>query len=215
MKISNPLNNKKVLITCGPTWVPIDDMRIISNRSTGSLGQLLAKAFVQSGANVTVLEGPVDQRLKLKSLKIIPYHFFDELFSLLKDELTKNYDIIIHAAAISDYQLKKPFKAKINSDQNELTLTFKRTPKIIEQIKKINPNIFLVGFKLESKMTESIAREESAPLFKKSKCDLVVANSITNDKYNGFILDKESCLTTVNSRADLAKNLIKALKAKL
>ena len=52
-------HNKKVLITCGPTGVPIDTMRIISNLSSGSLGQMIAEDFIKAGAKVTLLEGPV------------------------------------------------------------------------------------------------------------------------------------------------------------
>jgi len=57
------LKNKRILITCGPTWVPIDGMRVISNRSSGQLGQTIAQDLTKAGAKVTLLEGPVERPL--------------------------------------------------------------------------------------------------------------------------------------------------------
>ena len=50
----------RVLITCGPIWVPMDWVRVISNRSTGQMGHALAKAFLKRKARVTVVEGPLN-----------------------------------------------------------------------------------------------------------------------------------------------------------
>ena len=107
------LRNKKVLITCGPTWIPIDAMRVISNQSTGTLGQMIAEDFAKAGAKVTLLEGPVTRELKSKTIKILKFVFFDEFTGLIKKELKKKVDICIHAAAVSDYKLKKPGRKKI------------------------------------------------------------------------------------------------------
>ena len=80
---------KRVLITCGPTWVPIDDVRVISNVSSGEMGHLIAQSFQSKGALVTIIEGPVTQTLEDKKIKIIKYRFFDELARVLKKELLK------------------------------------------------------------------------------------------------------------------------------
>ena len=72
------LKNKRILITCGPTWVPVDTMRVISNQSTGTLGQMIAEGFAKAGAKVTLLEGPVTRQLKSKSVKVLKFVFFDE-----------------------------------------------------------------------------------------------------------------------------------------
>ena len=101
------LRQKKVLITCGPTWVPIDEMRVISNRSTGELGQRLAAGLAKSGARVTVLEGPVLQPLPVPGVRVIKSFFYDDLSRLLRLELKKKCDAVIHAAAVSDYRLKR------------------------------------------------------------------------------------------------------------
>src|SRR3989338_2564724 len=120
-KTKNLLKNKKILVTCGPTWVAIDDTRVLSNISTGALGQMIASQLKAKGAKVTVLQGPTHQ-FKSASIQIYHFTFFDELKNLLNRVLKKNYDVIIHAAAVSDYRLKTPFKKKISSSLKNLNL---------------------------------------------------------------------------------------------
>ena len=69
------LKNKKVLITCGPTWVPIDDMRVIANRSTGEMGYLLAEAFAKEETKVTLLLGPVEEKALSKNVRKVRFTF--------------------------------------------------------------------------------------------------------------------------------------------
>lgn len=208
-----PLHHKTVLITCGPTWVAVDDMRVISNRSTGRLGHLLAERFLKEKSSVTLIEGPVEERLNNKNIKVIRYNFFNELEVLLKKELTKRFEIVIHAAAVSDYKPDKPFKKKISSGLNELSLKLVPTRKIITMIKRVSPKSFLVGFKLESKMTPTIARQVSIKLFSMAKCDLVVANSLTGNKYNAFIIDKiGNILAKADSKENITENLVKIIR---
>ena len=206
------MKNKRVLITCGPTWIPIDPVRVLSNRSTAQLGQILARDLNQQGARVTVLLGPAVQEIPAKAVRIIRFCFFDELFQLLEKELRKNYDIVIHAAAVSDYQLKKPKKNKLSSRLKRLKLELIPAPKLIERIKKINPKIFLIGFKLEPRLSKETACQKAGPLFEKAGCDLVVANSVDHRKYKGWILNrKRQILAFTDSRENLSKALIKIL----
>ena len=102
----------KVLVTCGPTWVPIDAVRVISNHSTGEMGRLIAAAFVKAGAKVRVLEGPMS---------------FDDFARKFKAACTKKYDIVVHAAAVSDFKLKTAAKGKLSSGK---TLNLRLVPKI-------------------------------------------------------------------------------------
>lgn len=209
----NTLKNKRILITCGPTWVPIDDVRVISNISSGRLGQRIAEDLLKERAKVTLIEGPVATPLKNKSLRILKFHYFDEMFSLIQKELTKDYDIMIHAAAVSDYHLDKPFDSKLSSQLKRLTLELVPTKKIIQLIKKLNPKIFLVGFKLASVMDRERAQQETEELVKSTDADLVIANSAHDNLYSGFILNKQAdVLTHQNSREKLSKALVKILK---
>ena len=210
------LKNKKILITCGPTWTAIDDMRVISNRSTGELGHKLAQGIAKIGGKVTVLEGPVTvtRPLEAKSIKVLKYHFYDELFNLLKKQLLKKFDIVIHAAAVSDYQLKNTHRQKIKSGRPNLRLTLTPTKKIINEIKIISPESFLVGFKLETSSQKSTLTAKAFTLIKEAQCDLVVANGLRNN-YVGYIINKEKqILAHATSRGDLSRKLIKILATK-
>ncbi|MBN1870080.1 MAG: hypothetical protein JW847_05855 [Candidatus Omnitrophica bacterium] len=210
------LKNKRVLVTCGPTWVPIDAMRVISNRSSGKLGQMIAKDFSEAGARVTLLEGPVECPLRSKSVRVIKFSFFDELAALMKKELKRKYDICIHAAAVSDYQVKKPKRAKLDSGHKNLRLELVPTEKLVHIIKKFNPGLFLVAFKLETKITELIAIKKSRSLFREGRSSLVVANSFKGKTYSGYILDTHhQILTHKRSRRGLSKILVKIVKEHL
>ena len=65
--------NKKILITAGPTWIAVDSVRVISNTASGETGQLLADRLAREGAKVTLVLGPVPNRLKNKKVKVIPF----------------------------------------------------------------------------------------------------------------------------------------------
>src|SRR5690348_10454722 len=126
------LAGKRILVTCGPTWVAIDDMRVISNRSTGELGRILAGQLKAAGARVTVLEGPVAEPLNDRSVRVVKFLFFEELAALLHKELRNRYDAVIHAAAVSDYRPVKRISGKISSGKKRLDLKLVRTPKLID-----------------------------------------------------------------------------------
>jgi len=191
-------------------------MRVISNLSSGALGQILAKDFTKAGAKVTLLEGPVTQPLQSKSIKIRKFLFFDEFAPLFKRELKKKFDVCIHAAAVSDYKIKNPRQEKINSRHKTLKLKLVPTQKIIQCIKPLNPQIFLVGFKLESKLTKTLAKQKSRDLFQNSQCDLVVANTLQGQRYSGFILDKNGdFLAHQQSRQRISTALIKIVKDRI
>ncbi len=211
----NPLKNKKVLITCGPTWVALDEMRVVSNRSSGQLGHLLTRHFKNEGAHVTLLEGPVEKPLTLKSVRVQRFKFYDELLSLLKKELKKKPDIIVHAAAVSDYRPQRPFKGKISSSLRLLKITLVPTAKIINRIKHLYPHAYLVGFKLESGLNKISAKQKAKKLFNETGCNLALVNSVKND-YQGFIINPDlKILAEAKSRASMSRALVQTLKRTL
>lgn len=209
------LRGKKILITCGPTWVAIDNMRVLSNRSTGELGHLLAKKLSSAKADITLLQGPVTHLFESTSVKIIRYSFFDELAQSLKSELKKRYDCVIHAAAVSDFKPKEKFSHKLSS-RKCIRLDLVPTPKLINTIKAKRPKTFLVGFKLESFMDHAMAVHETKELFSKAKCDLVVANFIQSNGYEALVIKKDkSLLGKVKSKTQLVKFLVDYLNTQL
>lgn len=97
-----------------------------------------------------------------------------------------------------------------------LSLTLIPTSKIIERMKRLNPRIFLIGFKWEDRLTKASVRQKSRPLFQKAQCDLVVVNAVHGRRYSGSIVDRRgNILTLQKTRASLSKVLIRILKEQL
>ncbi|MDD3374926.1 MAG: phosphopantothenoylcysteine decarboxylase [Candidatus Omnitrophica bacterium] len=217
MDLNRPLKNKKILITCGPTWVPIDQMRVISNASTGEIGHRISHLLSREGANTTLVQGPVTHPLRHMPNRILNFRFFDELSRILLSELKKtSYDVVIHAAAVSDYKLRKPYTKKINSNLSEFKLDLVPTQKLIQKIKKISPKTFLVGFKLESDAKKEFLIARSETLIQKAKCNLVVVNVASQKSYTSFIVDeKGDVLSNQHSKEHMAKDLIEHIRKKL
>jgi phosphopantothenoylcysteine synthetase/decarboxylase len=206
------LRNKKILITAGPTWVKIDDVRVISNIASGETGILLAQEAKNQGACVTLLLGPVSNCCLDKSIRILHFKFFDELKNKLIEELgSKKYDALIHSAAVSDYRPKKIFKHKVSSGLRQFNLKLVTTPKIVNLIKKIDNSVLSVAFKLEphSQLDTLIGRAKK--LFKSAGMDLVVANSILGGRYRAYILSQDRISDPIISKNVLAKRLIKEI----
>lgn len=179
---SSILKNKKVLITAGPTIEHIDPIRIITNQSSGKTGVLLASELISSGAKVTLVYGPGIEKPP-KGAKIIKISTSKEMFNVVKKEMSKKFDIVIMAAAVSDYTLENTSKNKIKSTKNKIKISLKKTPKIIDQIKKYQKNVFLVGFKAET----NLSKKELITLAKKkmneSSADMIVANDVGSIRY--------------------------------
>lgn len=206
------LKGRRVLITSGPTWIAIDPMRVISNRASGELGQKLATGLHQAGAKVTLLQGQVNKPLNTRNIQVKEFSFYHELAALLKSELKKKYDIVIHNAAVSDYELKTPFKAKLDSNKKTVTLKLVPTAKLITKIKTIAPKAFLVGFKLEDFKNKKQIITEVQKLIASSKCDLVVANTLKGG-YKAYLVNQEKEILNISySRAELTKKLIKTIR---
>lgn len=179
---SSILKNKKVLMTAGSTIEYIDPIRVITNQSSGKTGVLLASELISSGAKVTLVYGPGIEKPP-RGAKIIKISTSKEMFNVVKKEMNKEFDIVIMAAAVSDYTPENPSKNKIKSTKNKIKISLKKTPKIIDQVKKYQKNVFLVGFKAET----NLSKKELITLAKKkmneSAADMIVANDIGSIRY--------------------------------
>jgi len=179
---SSILKNKKVLMTAGPTIEYIDPIRVITNQSSGKTGVLLASELISSGAKVTLVYGPGIEKPP-KGAKIIKISTSKEMFDVVKKEMSKEFDIVIMAAAISDYTPENPSKNKIKSTKNKIKISLKKAPKIIDQIKKYQKNVFLVGFKAETNLSKNELITLSRKKMNESAADMIVANDIGSIRY--------------------------------
>ena len=115
------------------------------------------------------------------------------MLNAVRKEMRQKFDIVILAAAVSDYALEKPSKTKIKSDYKKIILRLKRVPKIINEIKKIQKDVFLVGFKAETNISKEKLIKVAKEKFKESNADLIIANDIgsryqKNTDYNNVII---------------------------
>ncbi len=179
---SSILKNKKVLMTAGPTIEHIDPIRVITNQSSGKTGILLASELISSGAKVTLVYGPGIEKPP-KGAKTIKISTSKEMFDVVKKEMAKKFDIVIMAAAISDYTPENPSKNKIKSTKNKIKISLKKTPKIIDQIKKYQKNIFLVGFKAETNLSKNELITLAKKKMNESAADMIIANDIGSIRY--------------------------------
>ncbi len=179
---SSELKNKKVLMTAGPTIEYIDPVRVITNQSSGKTGVLLAKELISAGAKVTLVYGPGTEKPP-KGAKVIRVSTGKEMFDAVKKTMKKKLDVVIMAAAAADYTPEKPSKKKIKSSQSTLEVSLKKTPKIINQVKKIQKDVLLIGFKAETNLSKKDLINEAKKKMVESEADLIVANDIGSTRY--------------------------------
>lgn len=208
---------KRILITAGPTWVALDQVRVISNQATGETGFILADKFKKQGAQVTLLLGPGSfYHNNQTNIKVIYFKYFSELAQLLKKELkTKRYAAVIHAAAVADYQTKKNIRHKVSSLRKSWMINLVPTRKLIKDSRAYQPDLFVVGFKFQPDTRASMLIARGKKLLLKENLDLVVANSNRNQGYQAYILDRLNKYGPFLSKTKMAIYLSKLMEKRL
>lgn len=174
-KEDNIFKDKKVLISLGGTFEPIDPIRGITNKSSGKMGLELAKQAYIRGADLTLLKAHT-------TVNIPP------IFNTISTETTEemrnkahniinDFDIFFATAAVSDFKPISKKDYKISSDF-DLSLDFKPINKIIKEIKDLNPNIFMVGFKADYKVSDDDLINSAREQIDFAGTDLVIANDV-------------------------------------
>ena len=218
---SSKLKNKKILMTAGPTIEYIDPVRAITNLSSGKTGTLLASELISAGAKVTLVYGPGNQ-IPSKGIKVIKVTTSKEMFDVTKKELKKKYDIVIMTAAVSDYTPENPSKSKIKSNKKSLVIRLKKSPKIIDHVKKYQKDVLLVGFKAETNLTKNALIKSAQKKMKESGADIIVANDIgkkyqKNQNYNHVLIvdNKKTISSGWKKKEKIVKFIKKAIENKM
>jgi phosphopantothenoylcysteine decarboxylase/phosphopantothenate--cysteine ligase len=166
------LVDKKVLVIAGSTVEPIDDIRVVSNRSSGGTGVELARAAFEHGADVELWMG----RHEVAIPPWLSSKAFDTTADLAAMVPEAAADICLVPAAVSDFSPKKR-KGKIPSREGSLTLDLRPTPKVLASLRKATKGI-LVGFKAEAGVSAAELKSKAMALLKEADLDLVVANDV-------------------------------------
>ena len=173
----------KILITSGGTREYIDDVRVLTNISSGKLGAQIATVFAEAEHDVHYLHAKGAIVPDNTGDDNVTYHTVDgtqEVFELMK-ELVPQMDVVIHAMAVSDFGFKRDGAVKLKSNDPEAFIEFMReniiiNPKILSYIKTWNPEVFLVSFKFEVGQTHKGLIEIAHDSLTKNGSDLVIAN---------------------------------------
>lgn len=177
------LKGKKILVTAGATRESIDPVRFITNHSSGKMGCAIAKAAMLRGADVTLIHGNMDIACPL-FVNEIPVTSAGDMFDAVT-AVSKDFDIIIKAAAVADYTPSEFSKEKIKKKDNGLSLSLEKTKDILKYLgENKTQNQILCGFSME---TENVL-ENSKKKLENKNCDMICSNSIKNEG-SGFGVD--------------------------
>ncbi len=175
-----PLLGKKVLITAGPTHEPLDPVRFLGNRSTGTMGFELAERAANLGAVVFLISGPTHLRAKHENIEVLRVGSASEMYETVHEHYN-NVDIAIAAAAVADYRPKSISNQKIKKKEGELTVEMVRNKDILKSMGTQKKSQFLVGFALETQNEMDNAQKK----LQNKNLDAIILNSL-NDKGAGF-----------------------------
>lgn len=213
---TTPLSGKKVLVTAGPTYEPIDPVRFIGNHSSGKMGYALAEVLVEKGADVLLISGPSACEINNKNITLVKVNSAGEM----NQEAVAHYpqmDVAIFAAAVADYTPEKKATQKIKKKEEKITLTMVKTPDIAKNLGNMKKDGQInIGFALETENEVVNAQEK----LKKKNLDLIILNSL-NDKGAGFshgtnkisIIDKQNKIEQfeLKNKKEVAGDIVNAL----
>jgi phosphopantothenoylcysteine decarboxylase/phosphopantothenate--cysteine ligase len=213
LSVSKSLSGKKVMVSAGPTYEPLDPVRFIGNHSSGKMGLAIAEELYSRGANVTLIMGPSSINLPENGIKSIRINTAEEMYAACTKQFDKS-DIGIMAAAVADYTPVKVAATKVKKTSNELVIELKKTKDILKSLgENKSSKQVLVGFALET----NNEREYALGKLQNKNADIIVMNSL-NDKGAGFgtdtnkitIFDKsgKEFNYELTSKKEAAKNIV-------
>ena len=215
-----PLSKKKVLITAGPTYEPIDPVRFIGNHSSGKMGYHLAMQAAKMGAKVTLIMGPSDLKVENSNVLQINVKTAKDMQRSVKDHF-EDADIAIFSAAVSDYKTENIASKKVKKSNGSWDISLTKTNDILLEIsQEKKENQILVGFALETENELENAKEK---LINKN-LDMIVLNSL-NNKGAGFgydsnkitIIEKDNKIEEfeLKHKREVAKDIISKIILKI
>ncbi|NOX41701.1 MAG: bifunctional phosphopantothenoylcysteine decarboxylase/phosphopantothenate--cysteine ligase CoaBC [Alphaproteobacteria bacterium] len=174
--LGDKLAGKRVLVTSGPTFEPIDPVRYLANRSSGAQGAEIARALVMQGAEVVFVTGPAEVAPPA-GVKLVSVETAVQMAAAVRDELP--VDVAIFAAAVADWRVKKAATGKIKKTQGGTppSLDFTENPDILATTSKMKsgrPKL-VIGFAAE---TENVEENAIAKRLRKG-CDWILANDVS------------------------------------
>lgn len=183
------LSGKRIIITGGATAETVDPIRILTNRASGKTGVELALEAFRRGADVTLVHRDC---MGIQGICEFYAESAQDMTDSVIEELGKGYDLLISAAAISDFTVT-PSKDKIKSEK-ELTLTLKPAPKLIKEARQNYPDLKIIGFKAETGISQEELIKRARNSMDSSNLSMVVANDVSSggigtEENNVYLID--------------------------
>ena len=175
------LKGIKVLVTAGGTTEYIDDVRVMTNTSSGATGATIASELCKAGAEVFFVHG-INSRLPTEFMKQYPVFSAQDACDRMEHLVTeKHIDAVVHAMAVSDFTFDRKSSIKCKSNDPEafieyMSQTICLNPKIIKKVKQWRPDTVLIGFKYEVGASVDDLRNLAHKSIESNGCDLVVVN---------------------------------------
>ncbi|MBE4704028.1 bifunctional phosphopantothenoylcysteine decarboxylase/phosphopantothenate--cysteine ligase CoaBC [Spiroplasma platyhelix] len=215
IKESTELTNKTVLINYGATRSYLDDMRYLTNNSSGKMGQALAQAFLAKNAKVIAVVGDVSIPLiKDPNLTIIRANTNQTVFAGMNKYFAQA-DIVVCVAALNDYQIAEQWKGKISKSQNEtLKLNLIANLDVLASLGAQKTKQLLIGFSAQDSQDAIIAKEKMI----KKNCDGIVMNNISvmnQEQTEVEFYFKNNSYQFKGSKIEVAKEIVQILSKNL
>ncbi|HUT64221.1 MAG TPA: phosphopantothenoylcysteine decarboxylase [Anaerolineae bacterium] len=207
--------NQKVLVTSGPTRAYIDRVRYIANTSTGALGACIVEKLVEQGIPVIHLYGMGSELPKVQNshlLETVEIVTIDDVIACIKTiAISGHITAVVHAMAILDYIPEFILEGKKNSGDAWWDIRLVRTPKVISLIRELIPYAYMVGFKLETGVSEEELFNRARILLNTYKLDIVVANDldrVSKDRHEAiFVASGDKILTRAVTKEEIARTI--------
>jgi phosphopantothenoylcysteine decarboxylase/phosphopantothenate--cysteine ligase len=212
-----PLSGKRLLVTAGSTVEYIDPIRVVTNMSSGKMGIAIAQEAERMGASVTLVYGHGSQE-PANGSKVVRVSTSKEMYNAVVSELSsKKYDIVIMAAAVSDFTPAKKSEKKIDTRAGKAELSLIATKKVVDEVKKVSRNTLLVAFKADHDVSDSVLVDKAYKKLQECDADFVVANDLGrkgseagSDRNEVFVVDSKKKIThlPLESKAAIARKLL-------
>lgn len=208
------MKHHRVIVTCGPSFEPIDEVRRITNFSTGELGARLANALTDAGADVLCFRGMLATSPEpLRARETIGFSTNDDLLAkLAAAPEPERIAAVFHAAALADFRVAQPSGArKIASRDGALTLTLLPATKLLPRLRELFPNARIVGWKYELDGTRPDAMERGRAQMREHGTAACVVNGAGYGSGFGF-LTPDGGHAPIASRDELCEFLVEWLE---
>ncbi len=215
---SLPFSGKKVMITAGPTYEPIDPVRFIGNYSSGRMGIEIAKAMAKQGAEVNLITGPTAINIDNQGFNVVRVTTATQMHTECMNVFPDS-DITIMSAAVADFTPDKTKSNKIKKEDGFNSIKLKPTVDILLELgKKKKDKQLLVGFALETDNEKGNAKKKLA----NKNLDIIVLNSLKDEGAGfGHETNKVTILTAIGEelifelkpKHEVALDLLSVLKA--